>query len=161
MFKCKKALLTTSLSFFLPFLADASTLPRGCQTLGFGYNNHSLLLNDRNQQAFFLIKNKSASPVELEHYETQEVFMSPKLHSKLDSSSWAAFATDMQNMHFKCFIQDGEITTPLNCSDVLEVCQYPKAKFALSNMGNYWVSTNKELSQVIKDTAAKGIYLKW
>ena len=87
--------------------------------------------------------------------------MSPKLHSKLDSSSWAAFATDTPSMHFKCFIQDGEITTPLNCSDVLAVCQYPKARFALSNMGNYWVSTNKELAQVIKDTAAKGIYLKW
>jgi hypothetical protein len=161
MFTNTKVFLMASLGILLSGMADASHLPRGCQTIGFGYNNHSLLLNDRNQQAFFLIKNRSSSPVELEHYETKEVFMSPKLHSKLDSSSWAAFATDTQNMPFKCYSQDGEITTPLNCGDVLDVCQYPKAKFALSNMGNYWVSTNKELAQVIKDTAAKGIYLKW
>ncbi|HAT8961810.1 TPA: enhanced entry protein EnhB, partial [Legionella pneumophila subsp. pneumophila] len=29
------------------------------------------------------------------------------------------------------------------------------------NMGNYWISTNKSQNEVIQESVAKGIYLKW
>ena len=141
--------------------ATPSPFPRGCEINGFGFKENYLVLNERNQQSFFLIQNHSAKPVELEHYETKDVFMSPKLHSKLEALNWSAFASDEENMYFKCYTQENDTITVLNCRDVLEVCQYPRVKFALSNMGNYWVSTNKEQGQVIKDAVAKGILLRW
>jgi len=142
-------------------LSSASSFPRGCQVSGFGYHENYLILNDNETQKFYLIQNRSNASVELEHHEINESFMSPKLHSKLDPSNWSAFASDISNLHFKCYTQDGENITILNCNDVLDVCQYPRVKFALSNMGNYWVSTNKDKSQVIKEAAAKGILLRW
>ena len=157
----KKFLSVFTLSFLLSTTTFASSIPRGCTVTGFGYSNNYLLLNDNGIQAFYLVQNRSNKSIELEHVETKEVFMSPKLHSKVDPQHWSAFASDIENLHFKCFTQEGENTTTVNCSDVLEVCQYPRVKFALSNMGNYWVSTNKDVGQVIKDAVAKGILLRW
>ena len=157
-YKFMNTLLLTSL-FVNPL--SASTFPRGCEVRGFGFQQNFLILNDKGQQAFYMVQNRSNKAIELEHVETKDVFMSPKLHSKLDAGQWAAFASDIQDLYFKCYIQNGEDTMTLNCNEVLDICQYPRAKFALSNMGNYWVSTNKSQLQVIKDAAAKGIYLRW
>lgn len=157
----KKVLIALILNASITGIGFSLNFPRGCEVSGFGYNNNFLVLNERGEQAFYLIQNRSNRPIELEHVETKDVFMSPKLHSKIDPLQWAAFASDLENQHFKCFTQDGDNTAMINCNGVLEVCQYPRAKFALSNMGSYWVSTNKTQWQVIKDAAAKGIYLRW
>lgn len=156
-----KKLTTLLLTVFFTTTAVSGIFPRGCEVTGFGYSENFLVLNERGEQVFYLLQNRSNKPIELEIHETKEVFMSPKLHSKVEPLNWSAFASDVENLHFKCFTQDGENTATVNCRDVLEVCQYPRVKFALSNMGNYWVSTNKEQGQVIKDATAKGIFLHW
>lgn len=142
-------------------IAASGSFPHGCEVTGFAFSENFLILNDHGEQAFYLLQNRSNKAIELELYETKEAFMSPKLHSKVEPLNWSAFASDIQNLHFKCFTQDGENTAMINCSEVLDVCQYPRVKFALSNMGNYWVSTNKAQGQVIKDAVAKGILLRW
>lgn len=141
--------------------AFANNFPRGCEVTGFGFNQNYLVLNPSGQQAFYLIQNKTNRPIYMERHETRDVFMSPKLEVNLLATYWAAFASDETNMNFQCFTKDNETLSPVLCNDVIDVCQYPRARFALSNMGNYWVSTNKPQNLVIKEAVAKGIYLKW
>lgn len=143
------------------YTALAGTFPRGCEVTGYGYSDNFLVVNEKGEQALYLVQNRSDSMIELERHEDQETFMSPPLKSKIAPTHWAAFASDVESLHFKCYTRDGANTAPVNCRDVLEVCQYPRVKFALSNMGNYWVAMNKPLAQIIQDTAAKGIYLRW
>lgn len=157
----KRNLNAIILCFLCVTTCAAGKFPRGCEVTGFGYSDNYLILNETGEQTFYLIQNRSNDLIELERYETRDVFMSPTLQSKLNPSHWSAFASDIENLHFKCFKHDADNTELVNCSDVLEVCQYPRVKFALSNMGNYWVSTNKPQSQVIKDAIAKGILLRW
>lgn len=162
MLSCSRLLISLILQLILTSLAIAAPMfPRGCEVVGFGYSDNYLILNDHGQQAFYLIQNHSNKMIEMEIYETKNVFMSPKLHSSLDPLHWSAFASDIENQHFKCFTQENDTIEMVKCSDVLDVCQYPRVKFALSNMGNYWVSTNKDQGQVIKDAVAKGILLRW
>lgn len=161
MASCTKLTAAIALSLTCSTLLAAGLFPRGCEVSGFGFNDPHLLLNDTGNQTLYLIQNRSNIQIELEHIETHDVFMSPKLETKLGALQWAAFASDVSNMHFKCFTRVEGVETPLNCREVLDVCQYPRVKFALSNMGSYWVSTNKPQSQVIKDATVKGIYLKW
>jgi hypothetical protein len=146
---------------FSSMAATPSNLPHGCEVIGFGYNENYLILNQTGNQSFYLIQNRSTVPVELQRFETKEVFMSPPLTAKLEPSNWGAFASDVENLHFQCFINENDANKKIDCRDVLEVCQYPRVKFALSNMGNYWVSTNKTQSQVINESAGKGILLRW
>ncbi|MCL5272532.1 MAG: enhanced entry protein EnhB [Gammaproteobacteria bacterium] len=139
----------------------ASIFPRGCEVSGFGYDQNFLILNDTGEQSYYLIQNRSESKIELERHESGDVFMSPPLQATLEPANWAAFASDVKNLNFKCYKHVEENTTAIDCRDVLDVCQYPRVRFALSNMGNYWISFNKTQHDVIQDSVAKGIYLKW
>lgn len=143
---------------------QSSLFPRGCEASGFEFIDNYLILNRTGDQAFFLIQNKSHYSIEMQRVETRNVFMSPPLVAKLNPENWAAFASDVQDFHFRCYTtntnENGE-PLPIDCKIILDVCQYPRVRFALSNMGNYWVSTNKPQQQVINDAVAKGIYLKW
>lgn len=136
--------------------------PRGCEPTGFGFQDRFVTLNDTGTQRYFLIHNHSSQAIQLERISTTPVFMTPKLQAKLDRDTWGAFASDLPSTHFACGIrmEDGHLE-PIQCVDVVDICQYPRVRFALSNQGTYWVSTNKTQAQVIRDTTQKGIYLKW
>lgn len=158
-----KAILSifTMTTFFSSIASAISVFPRGCEVTGFAFDNGYLIVNETGNQAYYLIQNRGKATVELQRHETREVFMSPPLTAKLEPSNWAAFASDEENLHFQCIINENETIKKIDCRDSLEVCQYPRVKFALSNMGNYWVSVNKAQSQVINESANKGIYLRW
>jgi hypothetical protein len=141
--------------------AIAEPFPRGCESSGYGFQGPFVTFNDSGLQKYFLIQNRSMTTIELERVSTETSFMNPKLQSKIGPGQWAAFASDISNTHFRCIQrQDGDMIA-LECRNVLQICQYPRVKFAISNMGSYWVATNKGLQQVISESTAKGIYLKW
>lgn len=140
---------------------QAATFPKGCEVTGFNYTNGNLILNEKGQQSYYLIQNRSNIQIELERHETGDVFMSPPLHAIIDPMNWGAFASDVPNLNFKCYQHIDENTAAVDCREVLEVCQYPRVKFALSNMGNYWIASNRSQYDVIQESVAKGIYLKW
>jgi hypothetical protein len=140
----------------------SSNFPRGCEASGFVFYKNFLVLNEHGNQTFYLIQNHSDQTVEFEHFETKtDAFMSPKLQAKVAPSHWSAFASDVAQLYFRCYLSQDEKRVPVNCANFLNVCQYPRVRFALSNQGSYWVSTDKEQAQVIKDASAKGIYLHW
>ncbi|NBX84042.1 MAG: enhanced entry protein EnhB [Gammaproteobacteria bacterium] len=144
-------------------LTAVHAFPKGCEVTGFSFSNGQLIVNDSGKQTYFLVQNTASDAIEFSHNETNpDIFMSPKLESKIAANQWSAFASDIQNFNFSCQKTDmqGNKTT-INCADVLQLCQYPRAQFPLSNKGNYWISTNKEISLVIKESVSKGIYLKW
>ena len=140
---------------------DATTFPKGCEPTGFQFGHDFLVLNSDGKQTYYLIQNASHKTIQLERYETHEVFMSPKLEATFLPSNWSAFASDEKGLFFSCAEKNEETFSKVNCETVLKVCQYPRVRFALSNMGNYWVSSNKSMQMVINESVAKGIYLKW
>jgi len=159
---CKSVLSVVLMTICLNSIAAvANTFPHGCEVTGFGFEENHLVINQTGNQSFYLIQNRTTFQVELQRFETQETFMSPSLTAKLEPSNWAAFASDVANLYFQCFINENGSVKNIDCREVLEVCQYPRVKFALSNMGNYWVSTNKTQSEVINESANKGILLRW
>lgn len=150
-----------ALSSLLFSISAWSAFPRGCEVTGFGYNQNFLILNEKGDQSFYLLQNRSNNKIELERHENTETFMSPPLQATIEPSYWAAFASDVKNLYFKCYQHVNGDVQSVDCRDVLEICQYPRVKFALSNMGNYWISSNKPQNAIIQDAVAKGIYLKW
>ncbi len=135
--------------------------PKGCEVSGYAFMGANLVVNNSGQQQYYLIHNFSSNTIEMERLVSKEEFMSPPLMAKLNPSNWGAFSSDIKSLNFQCFYVNDEGSERVNCQEVIEVCQYPRVKFALSNMGNYWVSTNKDVRQIIKDSTAKGIYLRW
>ena len=137
--------------------------PRGCKPIGYySYQNH-IIFNDTGLQSYFLIENNSTQKIQLQRIETHGTYISPALAVKLSPKNFAAFASNIANFHFLCVSLDENNTAIdiLKCANVLSVCQFPKVKFANTNLGNYWVSYNKSQSEVINESVHKGIYLKW
>lgn len=139
----------------------AEGFPRGCEARDYQFIDYDLVLNKTGDQQLFLIQNRSSISVALGRRQGADDFMSPSLSAKLDPGRWAAFASDMPHLYFECHITEGEKARKIDCAQVLDVCEYPRAKFALSNMGNYWVSANKSRYDIVQDAASKGIYLHW
>ena len=136
--------------------------PRGCEMTGYGFSQNDLVFTEHNHHAFFLMQNRSHDIIVLRHVETQpNVFMSPSLVAQINPGRWAAFASDATDLYFRCYRKVGNEHITIDCREALDICQYPRVKFALSNMGTYWVSTNKPQTQVIKESTTKGIYLHW
>lgn len=148
-------------SLLLTSSIQAGTFPRGCEVTGFGYGANNLILNELGEQSYYLIQNRSDTTIELERQATDNSFMTPPLQATIEPSNWGAFASDVKNLNFRCYKHQDENTAVIDCREVLDVCQYPRVRFALSNMGNYWISSNKTQNAVIQDSVDKGIYLKW
>lgn len=146
---------------FYTTTVHAEPFPRGCEVKGFAFSNGHLIINDSGKQSFYIIRNRSTVPIQMQRVETHNMFMSPPLTAKFNALASSAFASDIMNFHFECLTTDQENIQLLNCADVLDICEYPRVRFALSNMGNYWVSVNKTQQEVVNDAVAKGIYLKW
>ena len=90
----KKTILTTSLILLVK--TSAFAFPRGCENNGHGFDRGYVVLNNNNQQTLFLIQNTGKNTIEFEHVETKaEIFMSPKLESKLAPNQWSAFSSDI------------------------------------------------------------------
>jgi len=144
----------------LPTLAVAN-FPRGCEQMGHQFKDNDLVINDAGSQTLFLVNNISRSQIELKRRQDEDAFMSPSLSAKLLAGRWGAFASDVKSLHFQCYKVFKGDKALVDCQSVLAVCQYPRVKFALSNMGNYWVSSNKSIRNTLRDAKKKGISLRW
>lgn len=139
--------------------------PRGCQQVGFSFMNDHLDLKpivDEGDQTLYLFGNKTQQRVLIKYMELGDAFMVPDWHTVMQGNRWAAFATDKKQLYFKCSLvsRKGQLT-PTNCNNVIRICQYPRAKFASHNMGNYWISQNKSRSGVVREAIQTGILLRW
>ena len=145
----------------LSMQAWSEGFPKGCEPRDYQFSHQHLILNETGQQRLFVIYNHTSFPVRIQRYQTQSFFMGPSLSVNLGAGEWSAFATDLRQMQLECRMPKGEQTYRVDCGQYLAVCEYPRAKFPVSNMGNYWVAANKPQREVINEAAAKGIYLHW
>lgn len=158
------SVLSLKHSIFLSLLCvhslSAESFPPGCKVVGFRYENNYLHLNEDGKQTLYLIQNRADSTIEIERSDSGNVFMSPPLHISMSPLNWSAFSSD-EKVHFKCYKRIMDDIIPIDCGAVLDVCQYPRVRFAVSNMGNYWIASDKTQQAVIQEATRKGIYLKW
>jgi len=134
----------------------------GCHEVGHRFVDNQLVLEplkveDYDQTVFF-IHNVSSDNLVLRYVPTTRDDIFPLWQTEIDSNRWAAFATDRTGMRFSCssIYDDYKI----NCQQALEVCQYPRAKFAAHNKGNYWLSGNKFKYPTRSEVIHKGVLLR-
>ena len=87
--------------------------------------------------------------------------MSLAWQARLNKNMWATIAISEENMNFNCnHISKGQIKL-INCANAIRICQYPRVKFTLSNLGTYWIAKNKTLRNSMSKAIKKGILLSW
>lgn len=153
--------LTTSIAFseqkqtrkFIP----------GCEEVGHDFDDGQLVLNpvkpEMEDQTIYFIQNISGSTLKLKSINNLNEYY-PIFETTVEHGNWAVFATDKKGMTFGCHSEYyGETKT--DCLSAIEVCQFPRAKFAPHNQGNYWVTSNKAKYAARRDAIKAGILLRW
>ncbi|MDQ2993762.1 MAG: hypothetical protein M3R00_02295 [Pseudomonadota bacterium] len=133
----------------------------GCHPVGFSYANQDVVLNpvivDEIGQTVYLLHNKSPYAIQVMADRIIDGSMVPALTSQINGDNWGAFAVHQPGFALACFSEQG---ARVSCQNVLEVCQYPRAKFTLANRGTYWLSRNKSKYAARDDVVRKGILLR-
>ena len=159
----KKLAILFLLSICLTKLQAAELLgfPRGCEAMGFEYDNESVVFNHHGAQTLYFIQNISNSIIEIKHKSKSPVVVDLGWQATLAQKRWAGFAINEANMLFNCQSLDKGKVHPVTCHEVIRICQYPRVKFTLSNQGNYWIDRNKSLRKVMSKAINRGILLSW
>lgn len=144
---------------------DNNGFPSGCHAVGYTFTDGRLVLTplkiEEYDQTIFFMHNVSNDNLKIKFHPTRNTELYPNWETNVNYSQWAAFATDKQGLQFSCYSQDyGNYTHEVNCATALKVCQYPRAKFAEHNNGNYWVTSNKPKYTARNDAIRKGILLR-
>lgn len=135
----------------------------GCHQLGYTYDRGHLVLEpvqvEDYDQTLYFIHNNSSSQIKIQYYKSQATLHYPLWETSVRSDRWAAFATDKVGLQFQCL--SGYGNQVIDCSSVLQVCQFPRAKFAEHNRGNYWITSNRSKYSSRNAAIRKGILLRW
>lgn len=144
---------------------DNKGFPSGCYPVGHTFIDGRLVLTplkveDYDQTVFFM-HNVSNDNLKIKFHHTKGTELYPKWETKVSYNQWAAFATDKHGLQFSCSGENySDYSDSVNCQTALKVCQYPRAKFAEHNNGNYWVTSNKAKYTARNDAIRKGILLR-
>lgn len=162
------------------------TFPYGCRILGYGYDNDLLVIKPvwsqtaqggdakqpapststgstptpqqaAAQQTMYLIHNKSSQPLTLKAKKEAGEMYKPDYENVIGPNQWAAFAMDQNQVILTC----AHGSNSVNCSTIVEICQYNHAKFSDSTMGSYWVVKSDTLENAVYGAIHIGILLRW
>lgn len=151
-----------------PITYANTKFPRGCEAVGYEFKDMNAVLQPKQQegedslQTLYMLRNASRNTLIVRNHVNKEAIVAPVWEATIYHNRWAAFATNKPLTKFQCQTQSrAQQKTIIDCKDVIEICQYPRAKFSISNFGTYWVTSNQSQSGAIRQAVQKGILLRW
>ena len=172
MFMSKRFLLAISSIVCINFALSSSILakqerrfPHGCRDVGSSFKGNLLILEPESEetpQTLFLVHNISGSPVMLKRKRVDSKDFGPNYKNVIRYNQWGIFVTDKPMLYFSCHSKphDG-YSYQLDCRDVVELCQFTRAKFGDGNNGNYWAVKSNGRRAGMRDAIRQGILLRW
>ncbi len=165
----KKILVSSLLSLVITGTTFAEQnerlYPHGCRQLGFSFDNDQVVfsrIDGGQQETVYLVRNNSPYEIIMEA-ETSSKYI-PGFKKTFSPEHWAAFSRLDKSLRFDCRLssQYHGHEEPLNCQEVLQICNYNRAKFPDQNLGTYWLQkTSVAQKNVIDFVIHKGILLRW
>lgn len=158
-----------SLVIALAFLTTGETFAKdvkpqfflGCHPVGHVFTEKGVVINplvvEDQHQTLYLFHNRATSEIKVKADQHVDPNFVPALTINLSGDNWATFVTRKTDLGFECYNNRGE---QISCKDVLEICQYPRAKFSGGNNGTYWLAVNQTKFAARDEAVHKGILLR-
>lgn len=180
--KCALTLLLFASVSNVQIQAAPLQFPRGCKPVGFQFKNGFLVLtpvspqegqspdtvaqtelepSSKKPQSLYFLHNISQQRIQIKGYKLPDQTFSADHFNVIEPMQWGTFAVDDSMAVLRCDIGSTHESTRINCAETIEVCQYPRAKFAEHNKGTYWVSQSTTLQDAIQASDSNGILLRW
>ncbi|AAO90650.1 enhanced entry protein [Coxiella burnetii] len=147
---CKKflVLLGAALYFLIPG-AEGKILryPYGCYPMGYKFNYYNLILQPTGRyhpQTIYFIHNVSKQAISLFQARSNDEPYIIHINTTIAPNAWSVLATDEKKVKYICTNGGNDILKLkiINCSKVLDICEFPRTRFGDNNRGNYWAVEN-------------------
>ncbi|MDP3560542.1 MAG: endopeptidase IV [Legionellaceae bacterium] len=162
-------LITSALSIGLNVFAkpvkvakDDNRNPTGCQDSGYSYDLKTIKLlpvHEGAKHSMYFFFNQSNTQIELHQMRHQESSRSLFLNHALNPQLWSVLATNEPEIQFICTKPEKgyRYGKPVDCSEVVRVCEFTHVKFGLNNRGNYWMVDNNSRNGALHAVVTYGI----
>ena len=149
----KALLITILVSVCLVSYAGPKTkkkpirFPHGCSPVGYQFDYYHVIFKPAakfQSQTVYFIHNLSNKTVKLLQSRTGNDPYIIHINSSIMPNRWSVFATDEKATKFICAVADGKglHDRVINCSKVLDICEFPMTRFGGNHRGNYWPLVN-------------------
>lgn len=149
--KWKGTIMGISLCFLLLAVSGANgkelRFPPGCYPMGYKFKYYNLILKPTaryHPQTVYLIHNISNQSVKLFQARSGDDPYIMHNNTTIGANTWSVLATDEKEIKYICANGGEDILKikVVNCSKMLEICEFPRTRFGDNNRGNYWIAQN-------------------
>lgn len=143
---------------------EETKFPIGCVHSGYKFDLYNIILTPSTKeypQTIYFIRNKS----------NQEIYML-QAHNGHDSYvihvdgsirplRWSVLAVSEPKLKYICASYDKrkQEHRVLNCKNVLELCEFPRARFGTNHRGTYWLTLNQSRTGAVRVARYHGVLL--
>ena len=125
--------------------------PYGCFPIGYHFEYFNLILTPTAKvypQAVYFIHNISNRSVNLFQTRTGKEPYTVHINSTIQARYWSVLASDEKKSKYICTNDAKNLVghDVINCSKVLDICEYPYVRFGDNHHGNYWALENVSTS---------------
>jgi len=138
--------------------------PHECTAQGYQLTPYSVTFTPTakyHPQALYFVKNISNKNVNLLQTRTGDEDYVNYLQNTIKPNLWSSLALDEPETTFICTTTNNRTGKPfaIDCSKVLDICEFTRVRFGENHRGNYWISHNKSMRATFNSTKWHGVLM--
>lgn len=138
--------------------------PHGCFQKGYQFDYHHVIFRPTAKfqpQTVYFIHNVSNKKIKLFQSRTGNEPYVMHVNTAVLPNRWSVYATDEKKSKFICAVarKKGLHDRVVNCSRVLDICEFPWTRFGDNHRGNYWPIVNRSRGGAFRAMRYHGVVL--
>lgn len=138
--------------------------PVGCTVGGFKFDYYNVIFKPTalyHPQTIYFVHNLSSQTVHMLYTDAgNRPYTAPSINGSINPKLWSVLALD-EKTKFICTNYDKSkgMHNVIDCSKVLEICEFQRTRFGPNTHGNYWVSQHNTIMGSVSAVRWHGILL--
>ncbi len=138
--------------------------PVGCHKIGYKFDLYNVIFTPSNkkysQTAYFIHNISNRTVYMLQANDGSEPYI-VHIDGNIDPNRWSVLAVSESDIKYVCANYDkanGDYRV-ISCQGVLDICEFPRAKFGTNHRGTYWLTLNKSRKSAVNAARWHGVLL--
>lgn len=139
--------------------------PVGCKQMGYKFDLYNVIFEPSTKkysQTIYFIRNKSLNMVIhlLQANDGSEPYII-HIDGNIYPNKWSVLAVSEHKIKYICtsYNKRYDDYRVLNCQDVLDICEFPRARFGTNHRGTYWLTLNQSRRSATNIARFHGVLL--
>ncbi len=138
--------------------------PVSCKLMGYKYDLYNVIFTPSNkkysQTAYFIHNISNRTIYMLQVNDGSEPYI-VHVDGNIDPNRWSVLAVSDHRIKYICTNYDKRNNDyrVINCHGMLDICEFPYAKFGTNHRGTYWLTLNKSRKAAVRTARWHGVLL--